>query len=49
MATPRFTIDRKTGQVICHKEITPEERKRIQIEVLKKQTELHPELLMASK
>lgn len=49
MTGPRFTINRKTGCVICHKEITPDERKRIQIEILKKQTELHPELLMASK
>ena len=41
---PRFTIDRKTGEVICHKPITGQDLFRIQRAILIKQVELHPEV-----
>lgn len=42
---PRFTIERKTGRIICHKPIEGEELIKLQTAILKKQVQLHPELL----
>ena len=41
---PRFTISRITGEVTCHKPIEGRDLFRIQECILKKQTELHPEI-----
>lgn len=41
---PRFTINRTTGEVTCHKPIAGEDLFRVQRAILIKQIELHPEV-----
>lgn len=41
---PRFSIDRRTGQVTIHKPFTDEEIKKMQTAVITKYTERHPEI-----
>lgn len=41
---PRFSIDRRTGQVTIHKPFTVEEIKKMQTAVIIKYTERHPEI-----
>lgn len=40
-----ITIDRKTGKIIYHTEITPENMQRAQEQILIAHVQLHPELL----
>lgn len=42
--SPRFTINRATGEVTCHKPITGQDLFRVQRAILIKQIELHPEV-----
>lgn len=42
--TPRFSIDRRTGQVTIHKPLTAQEIEKIQAAVIIKYTERHPEI-----
>lgn len=41
---PRFTVNRITGEVTCHKPITGQDLFRVQRAILIKQIELHPEV-----
>lgn len=41
---PRFTINRATGEVTCHKPIAGQDLFRVQRAILIKQIELHPEV-----
>lgn len=41
---PRFSINRRTGEVTLHKPFTAEEIKNMQVAVVIKYTELHPEI-----
>ena len=41
---PRFSIDRRTGQVTIHKPLTSEEIQKIQAAVVTKHAQLHPEI-----
>ena len=41
---PRFSIDRRTGQVTIHKPFTAAEIKKMQTAVIIKYTEQHPEI-----
>ena len=42
--TPRFSVDRRTGEVTFHKPFTADEIKSVQAAVIIKHTELHPEV-----
>ena len=46
---PRFSIDRRTGQVTIHKPFTAEEIKKMQTAVIIKYTERHPEIFEEDK
>lgn len=41
---PRFSVDRRTGEVTFHKPFTSEDIKNLQAAVITKYTELHPEI-----